>query len=316
MIVSEARLRRVPAAFRAMTGLQSAEFDALAQDVVPSIAAEVTSEQDRRRGRQRQRAAGGGHPFALSLREQVLLVVVWLRVYPTSPVLGFLFGISHPTVLRTIERVLPILEQAGRDTMRLPGHGERGRRSRRTLDDLLVAIPDLTVIIDTFEQRVQRPRDPEEADRYYSGKKKQHTLKTQVAIAGDSGKVVDVPDSVCGPTHDLALLKASGLLDRLDPDVGALGDLAYVGMAPLHPTGLGFTPRRKPREQPRPPEDVVYNTAFAAERISVEHTIGRLRRYQALTQLDRQHRQAHAARVRAVAGLVNRQLDHRFGALI
>ena len=87
-------------------------------------------------------------------------------------------------------------------------------------------------------------------------------------------------------------------------------------MAPLHPTGLGFTPRRKPREQPRPPEDVVYNTAFAAERISVEHTIGRLRRYQALTQLDRQHRQAHAARVRAVAGLVNRQLDHRFGALI
>jgi hypothetical protein len=252
----------------------------------------------------------------LSFREQLLVVVVWLRVYPTSPVLGFLFGISHPTVLRTIARVLPILERAGRDTMRLPGHGQRGRRSRRSLDDLLVAIPDLTVIIDTFEQRVQRPRDQEEADRHYSGKKKQHTLKSQVAIDGDSGKVVDVPDSVCGPTNDLALLKASGLLGRLDPEVGALGDLAYVGMAPLHPTGLGFTPRRKPRERPRPPEDIVYNTAFAAERIMVEHTIGRLRRYQALTQQDRHHRRAHAARVRAVAGLVNRQLDHRFGALI
>ena len=110
------------------------------------------------------------------------------------------------------------------------------------------------------------------------------------------------------------LLRASGLLDRVDPDVGVLGDLAYVGIAPLHPTGLGFTPRRKPREKPRPPEDIVYNTAFAAERIGVEHTIGRLRRYQALAQLDRQHRQAHSARVRAVAGLVNRQLDHRFGA--
>jgi hypothetical protein len=94
----------------------------------------------------------------LSFREQLLLVVVWLRVYPTSPVLGLLFGLSHPTVLRTIARVLPILEQAGRDTMRLPGHGQRGRRSRRTLDDLVVAIPDLTVIGDTCEQRVQRPR--------------------------------------------------------------------------------------------------------------------------------------------------------------
>jgi hypothetical protein len=314
MIVSEGRLREGPAAFRAMTGLAIEEFDALARDVVPAVAAAAAAEQDRRRGRARRRAAGGGHPFALSFRAQVLLTVVWLRVYPTSPVLGFLFGVSHPTVLRTLARVLPVLEQAGRDTMRLPGQGEHGRRSRRGLPELLAAIPDLAVIVDTFEQRVQRPRDRATADRYYSGKKKQHTLKAQVATDRHTGKVVDVPDSVCGPTNDLALLKASGLLDRLAPDVGALGDLAYVGIAPLHPTGLGFTPRRKPRERPRPPEDIVYNTAFAAERISVEHTIGRLRRYQALTQLDRHHRQGHSARVRAVAGLVNRQLDHRFGA--
>lgn len=317
MILSEARLREKPGVFRAMTGLSSAEFDALAADVVSAVEAAAAGEAERRRrGQLRQRAAGGGHPFALSFRAQVLLTVIWLRVYPTSPVLGFLFGVSHPTVLRTIARVLPILEQAGRDTMRLPGHGERGRRSRRSLNDLLVAIPDLTVIVDSFEQRVQRPRDQEEADRYYSGKKKQHTLKSQVAIDGDTGKVVDVSESVCGPTADLTLLKASGLLDRVDPDIGVLGDLAYVGMAPLLPSGLGFTPRRKPRGQPRPAADVVYNTAFAAERITVEHTIGRLRRYQALTQLDRHHRQAHTARVRAVAGLVNRHLDHRFGALI
>jgi hypothetical protein len=314
MILSEGRLREVPAAFRAMTGLSSEEFDALARDVVPTIATAVAAGRERRRGRPARRAAGGGHPFALSFREQLLLVVVWLRVYPTSPVLGFLFGVRHQTVLRTIARVLPILEQAGRDTMRLPDHGQRGRRSRRGLPELLAAIPELAVIVDTFEQRVQRPRDRDEADRHYSGKKKQHTLKAQIATDRQTGKVVDVPDSVCGPTHDLAVLRASGLLDRLAPDVGALGDLAYVGMAALHPTGRGFTPRRKPRKEPRPPEDVAYNTAFAAARISVEHTIGRLRRYQALTQLDRHHRRAHTARVRAVAGLVNRQLDHRFGA--
>jgi hypothetical protein len=316
--VSEARLREKPAVFRALTGLAIEEFDGLAQDLVPMVAeaAAAAAEQARRGQPKRRRAAGGGHPFALSFRAQLLLVVIWLRQYPTSPVLGYLFGISHPTVLRTIARVLPILEQAGRDTMRLPGHGERGRRSRRSLNDLLVAIPALTIIVDSFEQRVQRPRDQQEADGYYSGKKKQHTLKSQIAIDGETGKVVDVSESVCGPTADLTLLKTSGLLDRVPPDVGVLGDLAYVGMAPLHPAGLGFTPRRKPREQPRPPEDVVYNTAFAAERIAVEHTIGRLRRYQALTQQDRHHRQAHAARVRAVAGLVNRHLDHRFGALI
>jgi hypothetical protein len=209
MILSEVRLREVPAAFRAMTGLQIEEFDALARDLVPAVAAAAAAEQDRRRGRARRRAAGGGHPFALSFRAQLLLTVIWLRVYPTCSVLGFLFGISHPTVLRTIARVLPILEQAGRDTMRLPGHGRPGRRSRRDLPELRAAIPELAVIVDTFEQRVQRPRDRAEADRYYSGKKKQHTLKTQLATERQTGQIVDVPDSVCGPTNPRACSIAS-----------------------------------------------------------------------------------------------------------
>jgi len=93
----------------------------------------------------------------------------------------------------------------------------------------------------------------------------------------------------------------------LPEGVGAIGDLAYVGIAQLHPWGLGAAPRRKPRGKERPPEDVCYNQAFARRRIVVEHTIGRMRRYQALTQRDRNHRCHHAARVRAVGGLVNRQ---------
>ena len=55
--------------------------------------------------------------------------------------------------------------------------------------------------------------------------------------------------------------------------------------------GPAQTPRRKPRGQPRPPEDVVYNRHFARRRVIVEHTIGRLRRFQCLSQTDRHHRQ-------------------------
>ena len=43
----------------------------------------------------------------------------------------------------------------------------------------------------------------------------------------------------------------------------------------------------------------------------MEHAIGRLRRYQALTAVNRHGRKGHAARVRAVAGLVNRMLDRK-----
>jgi hypothetical protein len=179
---------------------------------------------------------------------------------------------------------------------------------------LLQDTPELAVVIDSFEQRVQRPRDRDEADGDYSGKKKQHTLKSQVAVDETTGQVVDVADSVRGPTADLNLLEQSQLLDRLLPGVGGIGDLAYVGIDKLHPDGLGAAPRRKPRGKPRSAEDGAYNTAFSRRRIVVENTIGRMRRYQSITQTDRNHRQLHTPRVIAIAGLINRQMTHRLPA--
>jgi len=145
------------------------------------------------------------------------------------------------------------------------------------------------------------------ADTYYSGKKKRHTLKSQVAVNEETGQIVDVPESALGPAADIKVLEESGLLERLPEGVGAIGDLAYVGIEKLHPSGLGAAPRKKPRGKERPAEDVEYNRAFSKRRIVVEHTIGRMRRYQSITQPDRNHREQHTARVRSVAGLVNRQ---------
>ena len=182
-----------------------------------------------------------------------------------------------------------------------------GRKRRRSLDALLADTPELVVVIDTFEQPVQRHQDRKLADTSSSGKKKRHTLKSQVAVDEETGQIVDIAESVLGPKADIKVVEESGLLSRLPEGVGAIGDLAYVGLDKLHPTGLGAAPRKKPRGQERPPEDVEYNRAFSKRRIVVEHSIGRMRRYQSITQMDRNHRQQHTPRVRAVAGLVNRQ---------
>jgi hypothetical protein len=225
--------------------------------------------------------------------------MVWLRLYPTHEVLGYLFAVSDSTVSRLLERVLPILEQAGRDTRRMP---DPGKKQRRQMSDLLRDIPELNVVVDSFEQRVQRPRGD---NSHFSGKKKQNTLKSQVTVDGQTGRIVDTSASVAGPTPDLTLLKQSRVLARLPAGCGAVGDLGYLGMDKLHP--LAFIPRRKPRGKPRPAEDQPYNTAFSSFRVIVENTIGRMRRFQCLSQIDRNHRQQHTARVAAVAGLVNRQ---------
>jgi len=296
-------LHRYPHVFKVMTGLTVPLFDALCWDVRPRLAQAVYADRNRRG---RQRAVGAGHPYALHERDQILLTVIWLRQYPTQEALGYFFGVSDSAALRTIRRVLPLLEQAGRDTMRLPAPPAKQRRG---VDAVLRDVPALQVIVDSFEQRCQRPQDRQEADGYYSGKKKMHTLKLQVGVDAQSGDIIDVADSVPGPTADLTLLKQSGLLGRLSPDCDGGGDLGYPGLDKLHPPG--HTPRRKPRGKPRPPEDVAYNQAFARQRIKVEHGIGAMRRFECLTRTDRHRRQQHTARGCAVAGLVNRRQHRR-----
>jgi hypothetical protein len=327
MRIRYSQLKLHPNVLHSLTGLRPVEFDGLVRDVRPlSRSAQHKHLTDYRPDR--RRAVGGGHPFALPFEEQLLLTVMWLRLYPTHEVLGFLFGVDPTTVSRLLRRVMPVLAQAGKDTMRMP---DPGRKHRRHFDELLRDLPELAVVIDSFEQRVQRPQglDPSnrksrgEADRWYSGKKKTHTIKSQVGVDLHIGYICDVSESVRGPTADITLLKQSRLMERLPEGVGAEGDLAYVGIGELHPQGTryGNTPRRKPRgvdkhcprgqDKPRPPQDIAYNRAFASRRIVVENSLCRMRTYQAITQTDRNHRRMHTERVVAIAGLVNRKVQAR-----
>jgi DDE superfamily endonuclease/Helix-turn-helix of DDE superfamily endonuclease len=303
MILRREHLQTRPAVFRAMTGLSVTAFDEMLPELLRAFAADRRRRLDRPG---RRRAFGGGDDFDLAPADQLLAAVVWLRHYPTQECLGYLFGVSDSTALRAVRRCLPILERAGKDTMRLP---DPGRGQRRDLPRLLQDTPDLAVLVDTFEQRTQRPQRRQRA--WYSGKKKAHTIKSQVAVDED-GHLADVGPSRPGRWADLKVFRRSGLCGRLiRARVGVLGDLGYVGLDGVSPRLRGATPRRKPRGQDRPPQDRRYNRAFARRRIKVEHAIGRLRRYQALSQVDRHRRKNHTARVRAVAGLVNRMLDQQ-----
>ena len=322
MILRHEQLSKHPRIFQILTGLTLHETDCLVADFQPLF---TQADQQRRQRPKRRRAPGGGPDFSLSSQDQLLLVVVWLRHYPTNEVLGYLFGVSDSTASRSLHRVLPLLETLGLRTMQLP---DPKTARRKTLPDLLRETPELAVVIDSFEQRVQRPQpqptvaasaacqpetapQPKPADRWYSGKKKQHTIKSQVAVDETDGRIVDVSESVPGPTADIELLRQSGLMAALPEGVGGLGDLAYVGIDKIAAGKPGAAPRRKPRGKPRPEADRAYNRAFSQRRIVVEHGIARLRKYQALTQTDRHYRANHRRRVRAVAGLVNHQIKHR-----
>lgn len=303
-------LKQHPHVFLRMTGLRVPEFDALLLELLPTVRTLREARLDRAN---RQRGLGGGLKPQLAGREQVLLTVIWLRLYPTHDVLGYLFGISQPTVGRYLRQIVPLLNAHGQDHMRMP---DPGRKRRVQLPDLLAAIPELAVVVDTFEQPVQRPRRAADRQGWFSGKRKTHTLKSQVSVAADTGRVVHLARPAPGPSSDLTMLRTSSLLDHLPPGCALLGDTAYQGIAHDYP--LGFSPIKRLGRVPPPlsPQQVAYNHAFSSRRIVVEMTLSRFRAFQSLTQRTRHHRDLlwHALCLGAVAALVNWQFASRFPA--
>ena len=124
MILRYGVLSHKPAIFKAMTGLTVALFEELVWDLAPAYAQATVA---RRTRPERQRAMGAGHPCSLPPRDEFLLTVIWLRHYWTQEALGYCFGVSDTTALRAIRRVLPLLEAAGRDTMRTTPPSRRQR---------------------------------------------------------------------------------------------------------------------------------------------------------------------------------------------
>lgn len=197
MILRYAHLSRHPAAFRRMTGLRVPEFDALVADLLPGYAAAEQARLQRPTRRRRGpslRAAPGR---------------------PTAADRHLVADLSHPRGARVslrrqrhdrVARPRPLAAAAGGGARHhaLP---DPGQRHRRHLDALLADTTGLAVIVDTFAQRVQRPRDRTAADRRYSGKKQQHTRKSQPTINEITGEVVDVAASVPGPTADRTLVE-------------------------------------------------------------------------------------------------------------
>ncbi len=144
MVMKYDHLKKYPDIFVKLTGLQVGDFDHLLDDIVPHY----MQVENRRLSRlDRQRAIGGGDRCELEVRDQVLLTVIWLRLYPRQEVLGNFFGVSQPTASRYIARMIPVIEQTAWNSLRCP---DPGRKQRRDLRRLLLDIPELLKLITTF----------------------------------------------------------------------------------------------------------------------------------------------------------------------
>ena len=91
MIFRYKKLKKHPVVFRAVTGLSVNEFNEYTTPLLIQLAESERQRLEKRENRQRD--VGGGRNYELPWREQLLLTIVWLRLYPTYEVLGYFFDV-------------------------------------------------------------------------------------------------------------------------------------------------------------------------------------------------------------------------------
>lgn len=293
------KLKRRPKHLHNFTGLTVEQFEMLCVAV-----AEARAKRDiEREGR--QRAVGGGRKAKLSLERQLLVVLMYYRLYVTQILLGYLFDLDDSNVSRLIGELRPMLQAV----LPLPVQETllfaKPKKRIGSLEELLEKHPELEeVLVDATEQELQKPKDKARHKSRYSGKKKRHTLKTQVTST-PGGLFVHLSRSIEGRVSDITLLRGSGMLRDLPPELGVRVDRGYDGIAQDYPKRHFEQPYKARRNKPLDLIQTFANSLQNSARVKVENALAHLKRFKLLAGLYRGPEHSYDDTFLTIAGLHN-----------
>jgi len=220
-VLGYSRLSKTPSIFRSFTGLEVSEFDSL----YAKIEGAYPSYEERRlsRRKDRKREVGAGRPFKLSLRDRVLMLLTYYRLYVSSALAGYLFDLGQTNVLKNIRLLEPLVGEC----IPLPKKVHKLTGRLRTIEEVEEFFPGFKAFIDATEQEIPRPKNARKRKTHYSGKKRKHTVKTQLTVNKD-GLIVHKTNHARGRRHDYDIFKRNhpSLPEKVTPVV----DSGYQGI--------------------------------------------------------------------------------------
>lgn len=252
---------RKPYVFRRLTTLSLEEFELLREKLEPEWKKSERKRLERRKNRRHK--VGQGRPYELGNFKNLLFVtLIYLRTHASIELLSFIMRVDKDAVRRPVKRILPLLQD------RFIPNTPLSKKRINTLDELLKNFPELAdVIFDGSEFPIQRPKRRQKQS--YSGKKKRHTKKSQIALDKKTKLIIGVSPPQRGKIHDKKQLEKTGWDEKLSTSVGRYGDLGYYGMNGEH----WHLPHKKPKGGLLTRWQKTLNRRFAKERIVVEHGI-------------------------------------------
>ena len=159
---------------RSLTGVSLAQFEILLDEFVIIYAKlEEQAYQDGVAAGTRKRRPGGGRKGALpTMRDKLLFLLYYFKVYPTFDVLGTQFKMARSKANENLHKLVPVLYQTLVHLEVMP------HREFATPDELLEALGDIdTILIDVTERNYRRPQEDKSQREHFSGKKTTYAEK-------------------------------------------------------------------------------------------------------------------------------------------
>jgi DDE superfamily endonuclease/Helix-turn-helix of DDE superfamily endonuclease len=230
--------------------------------------------------------------IALTVEEQVLVALEYWREYRTYFHMGKNWGVSESTICRIVTNIESTLMKTGK--FGIPGKKALFKGFGR---------PEV-VVMDVTETAIERKKKTQK--KYYSGKKKYHTLKMQVVINQESKQIICLNFGP-GHCHDFSLFKKSQV--HFHPSTDSLQDSGYQGIKDYHFNS--WTPKKKPKNGNLSLLEKDYNRALAQERIVIEHVNRSLKVFKILSSRYRNRRRRYGLRCNLLSALYNYELALR-----
>ena len=296
-MLSYARLSKKPTLFKSFTGLTVNEFDDICDK---EIAKRYHRHEIRRLSnrKDRERSIGAGRNFKLDVKNRFLMLLVYYRLYITYALAGFLFDLDQSNVCRDMQKIEPLV----RKCVPIPQKMHKTAKRLRTLEDVEQCFPGFISFIDCTEQQIPRPENKTRRKAYYSGKKKRHTVKTQLMV-NNKGLIIHKTNHKKGQRHDYNIYKKNHPITP--KQVVNVFDLGYLGVEKDFPGQISSLPNKKKRRQDLSQEEKEYNQNHSRKRIVIEHTICRMKKHRIMGDVFRNRLRKYNRISDIVSGLVN-----------
>ena len=105
------RLSRKPLLFKSFTGLSVQQFDVIFKEIESRYEKYEIKRLSSKRNRI-ERSIGAGRRFKLIVKDRVIMVLVYYRLYITYTLTEFLFGLDQSNVCRDIQKIEGLIKQS------------------------------------------------------------------------------------------------------------------------------------------------------------------------------------------------------------